>query len=171
MRRLCPIDSRRTLVAETTEKEPKAETPSETQLEKELVALHRRSRRMPGIVVSSLALSVIGAAAIYTLPEPHIALPKLSSFTELFPKPHIALPKFSSLAELFPRETVSVPIPDPAVIATLKDMQFAQQRNAAALQENGATLQQNSGMLQQGTANLESLRQGFTAQQTNLKTI
>jgi hypothetical protein len=171
MRRLCPIDSRRTLVAETTEKEPEAETPSETQLEKELVALHRRSRRMPGIVVSSLALSVIGAAAIYTLPEPHIALPKLSSFTELFPKPHIALPKFSSLAELFPRETVSVPIPDPAVIATLKDMQFAQQRNAAALQENGATLQQNTGMLQQGTANLESLRQGFTAQQTNLKTI
>src|SRR4051794_35809503 len=123
---------------------------------------------MPALVVSSLALTVIAAVAIYTLPEPHIALPTFSSF-----------------AELFPRETVSVPIPDPAVIATLKDMQFAQQQNAAALAENGATLQQNTAMLQQnaamlqqnaamlqqGAANLESLRQGFTAQQTNLKTI
>jgi hypothetical protein len=149
-------------VVETTEKEPEAETPgAKTQLEKELVALHRRSSRMPALVVSSLALTVIGAAAIYTLPEPHIALPKFSSF-----------------AELFPRETVSVPIPDPAVIATLKDMQFAQQQNAAALQEHGGTLQQNTamlqqntGMLQQGAANLDSLRQGFTAQQTNLKMI
>ena len=159
-------------MAETTEKEPEAETPSEkTQLEKELVVLHRRSSRMPTLVVSSLALTVIGAVAIYTLPEPHIALPKFSSFAELFPQSHIALPKFSSFAELLPRQTVSVPVPDPAVMAALKEMQFAQQRNAAALQENGATLQQNTGMLQQGAANLDSLRQGFTAQQTNLKTI
>src|SRR4051812_33736409 len=126
---------------------------------------------MPALVVSSLALTVIGAVTIYTLPEPHIALPKFSSF-----------------AELFPRETVSVPIPDPAVIATLKEMQsaqlrneaalqslkdihWAQERHAAALQENGAALQQNTGMLRQSAATLESLRQGFTAQQTNLKTV
>src|SRR3954447_14855828 len=157
MRRLCPIDPRRrrTQVAETPEKEPDAETLSkETQLGKEPVALTRRSSRMLAMVVSSLALTVIGAVAIYALPEANVALPNFSSF-----------------AELFPRHTASVPIPDPAVIATLKDIQSAQQRNAAALQENGAALQQNTGLVQQGAATLESLRQGFTTQQTHQKTI
>jgi hypothetical protein len=142
-------------VAETPEKDSEAETLSEkTQLEKGLVALHRPSSRMPAILVSSLALTVIGALAVYA-----------------FPEAHTALPKFSSFAELFPREMVSIPVPDPVVIATLKDVQIAQQRNAAVLQENAAGLQQNTGMLHQGAANLESLRQGFTTQQTNLKTI
>ena len=142
-------------MAETPEKEPQAETLNkETQLDKEPVALNRRSNRTPAIVVSSLALAVIGAVAIYTLPEFNIALPSFSSF-----------------AELFPRETASAPIPDPAVSATLKDIESAQQQNVAALQENGAVLQQNTAMLQQGAATLEFLRQGFTAQQTNLKTI
>ena len=138
-----------------TEKEPQAETLNKkTQLDKEPVAVNTRSSLMPAIVVSSLALTAIGAVAIYALPQPNIALPN-----------------FSSLAELLPRKTASVPIPDPAVIATLKDIQSAQQRNAAALQENGIGLQQNTGMLQQSAASLESLRQGFTAQQTNLKAI
>jgi hypothetical protein len=142
-------------VAETPEKEPQAETLNkETQLDKEPVALNGRSSRMPAIVVSSLALAVISAAAIYALP-----------------KFNIALPNFISFAELFPRETASAPLPDPAVSATLKDIQSAQQQNAAALQKNGAVLQQNTAMLQQGAATLESLRQGFTSQQTNLKTI
>jgi hypothetical protein len=142
-------------VAETPEKEPQAEALNkETQLDKEPVALNRRSSRMTAIVVSSLALAVIGAVAIYALPEFNIALPNFSTF-----------------AELFPRETTSAPIPDPAVSATLKDIQSAQQQNVAALQENGAVLQQNTAMLQQGAATLESLRQGFSAQQANLKTI
>ena len=142
-------------MAETPEKEPQAETLNkETQLDKEPVALNGRSSRMPAIVVSSLALAVIVAAAIYVLPNFNIALPNFSSF-----------------AELFPSETASAPIPDPAVSATLKDIQSAQQQNAAALQENGAVLQQNTAMLQQGAATLESLKQGFTAQQTNLKSI
>jgi hypothetical protein len=149
------IDPRRTQVAETAEKEPQAEIPNKkTQLDKEPLALNRRSSRMPAIVVSSLALAVIGAAAIYALPQFNIALPNFSSF-----------------AELFPRETASAPIPDPAVSATLKDIQSAQQQNEAALRENGAVLQQNTAMLQQGATTLESLRQSFTAQQTNLKTI
>jgi hypothetical protein len=155
-------------VAETPEKEPEAETLSEeTQLGKEPVALNRRSGRIPAIVVSSLALTFITAVTLSALPEYNIALPNFSSF-----------------AELFPRGTASVPIPDPAISATLKDIQSAQQRNVAALEKNGATLQQNTGMLQQeaatleslrqlqlGAATLESLRQGFTVQQTNLKTI
>ncbi len=142
-------------MAETPEKEPEAETLSkETQLDKEPVALNGRSSRMPAIVVSSLALTVIGALATYALSEFNIAPPTFSSF-----------------AALFPRETASAPIPDPAVSATLKDIQSAQQRNAAALRENGTALQQNTAMVQQGAAALEPLRQGFTAQQANLKAI
>ena len=141
-------------MAETPEKEPQAETLNkETQLDKEPVALNGRSSRMPAIVVSSLALAVISAAAIYALP-----------------KFNIALPNFSSFAEIFPRAAASAPIPDP-VTAALKDIQSSQQKNADTLQENGTALQQNTAMLQQGAATLESLRQGFTAQQTNLKTI
>jgi hypothetical protein len=37
--------------------------------------------------------------------------------------------------------------------------------------KNGAALQQNTAMLQQGAAALETLRQGFTAQQTTLKAV
>ena len=135
-------------MAETPEKGLQAEALNEeTQLDKQPVALNGRSSRMPVIVVSLLALAVISGAAVYALP-----------------KFNIALPNFASFAELFPRETASAPIPDPAVGAILKDIQSAQQQNAAALQENGAALQQNA-------ATLESLRQGFTAQQTNLKTV
>ncbi len=135
-------------MAETPEKEPQAETlDKETQLDKQPVDLNRRSSRMPAIVVSVSALVVIGAAAIY------------------------ALPNLSSFAELFPREAASAPIPDPAVTAALKDIQSAQQQNAVTLQENGAALLQNAAMLQQGAATLESLRQTFTAQQTDLKRI
>jgi hypothetical protein len=142
-------------LAETPEKEPEAEALNKaTQFDKEPVTLNRQSSRMPAIVVSSLALVVIGAVVIYTLP-----------------KFNIALPNFSSFAELFPRERASAPISDPAVSATLKDIQSAQQQNAAALHEDGAILQQNVAMLQQGAATLESLKQGFTTQQTNLKTI
>jgi hypothetical protein len=141
-------------VAETPKKEPQAEIPNKAQLDKEPVALNRRSSRVPAIVVSSFVLAVIGAMAINSLPEFNIALPNFSSF-----------------AALFPRETASAPTPDPAVSASLKDIQSAQQQNIAALQENAAILQQNTAMLQQGATSLESVRQGFTAQQTSLKTI
>jgi hypothetical protein len=135
-------------VAETADTEPRAETPSkETQLGEQPAAPSRRSRRVPVIVGSLSASVLIGAAAAY------------------------ALSNFNSFAELFPHETASAPIPDPAVSATLKDIQSFQQQNAAALQENGAVLQQNVAMLQQGAANLESLRQSFTTQQTDLKRI
>jgi uncharacterized coiled-coil protein SlyX len=87
------------------------------------------------------------------------------------PNFNIALPNFSSFAEPFPREAASAPIPDPTVTTALKDIQSSQQQNAAALQENGAVLQQNAAMLQQGEATLDSLRQNFTAQQTDLKRI
>jgi hypothetical protein len=40
---------------------------------------------MPAMFVFSSALTFLGAGATFTLPEPHIALPKFSSLAELFP--------------------------------------------------------------------------------------
>ena len=130
-------------MAETADTKPQAEMP--TQLDKPPAAPSRRSGGGPAIVVSISALVLIGAAATYLLQN------------------------FNSIAELFPHEAASAPIPDPVVSATLKDIQSFQQKNAAALQENGAVLQQNTALLQQGAANLESLRQSFTARQTDLE--
>jgi uncharacterized coiled-coil protein SlyX len=141
-------------VSETPEKEPQAETLNkETQLDQQSIAPIKRSSRMPAIVVS-LALALIGAAATYALPNFNIALPNFSSF-----------------AELFPRETASAPIPDPAISAALKDIQSVQEQQVATLQENGAVQQQNTAMLEQDVVALQSLKQGFTSQQTTLKTI
>jgi hypothetical protein len=142
-------------LTEAPEKEPETERLGrDTQFDKERAALKRRSGRKPAIVVCSLALAIMGAVSTYALPDFNVALPNFSSFPELFR-----------------RETASAPLPGPDVNAALKDIQSAQERNAAALQENGAALRQNTTMLQQGAPVLESLRQGFTAQQTNLKAI
>ncbi len=141
-------------MAETPEKEPQAEAVNKaTQLDEQPVIPSGRSSRMWAIVACSLALGVSGAVAIYTLPEFNIALPNFSSF-----------------AELFPPAAAPAPLPDPVTVA-LKDIQSSQQKNADAIQENGNVLRQNTAVLQQGAATLESLRQGFATQQTNLKMI
>ena len=141
-------------MAEASEKEPRAGTLNkETQLGKQPALPNRRSRRMWAIVMSVPALVVIGAAGVCALP--------------IF---NIAFPNFSSFEDMFPRAAASAPIPDP-VTAALKDIQASQQKNADTLQENGTVLQQYTAVLQQGVSNQESLRQAFTAQQTNLKTI
>jgi hypothetical protein len=145
-------------LAETPEKEPEAERLSrDPQFDKERAALKSRSSRMPSIIVSLLVLTAIGAAGTFALPEFDIALPKFSNFAQLFPRE--------------PTSLTPAPATGPDVSATLKDIQSAQERSVAALQENGAALQQNTAIFQQGATALESLRQGFTVQQTNLKTI
>ena len=73
------------------------------------------SSRVPAIAVSLSALAVIGAATAYTLPN-------LNRFVEQFQHETVTV-----------HETVSVPIPDPVVSATLKDIQMSQQQSAAAL--------------------------------------
>jgi uncharacterized coiled-coil protein SlyX len=141
-------------VAETLDNEPQARAPNnETQLDQQPVALSRPSSRRPAIVGASFALIVIGAAA-YDLP-----------------KFDVVLPNFPSFAELSPSKIAAAPIPDPAVGATLKEIQSAQQQDVAAVQESGALLKQNTAILQQGAATLESLKQGLTVQQTTLKSI
>jgi hypothetical protein len=88
-----------------------AETPEkETQGDKQPEAAQQgASSRVPAIVVSLSALAVISAATAYSLPN------------------------FNRFAAQSPHETASVPIPDPVVSATLKDIQLSQQQNAAVL--------------------------------------
>ena len=129
-----------------------AETPDkETQGDKQPEATQQgASSRVPAILVSLSALAVIGAAAANALPNfnrfslPHfnrLSLPNFNGFS---------LPNFSRFAAQSPHETVSAPIPDPAVSATLRDIQLSQQQN---------------------TAVLVSLTQSFATQQADLRRI
>lgn len=104
-----------------------AETPDkETQGDKQPEAAQQgASSRVPAIVVSLFALAVIGAATANSLPNfNHFSLPSFNRFS---------LPNFNRFAAQSPHETASAPIPDPAVSATLKDIQLSQQQNAAVL--------------------------------------
>jgi hypothetical protein len=112
-----------------------AETPDkETQGDKQPEATQQgASSRVPAIMVSLSALAVIGAATANALPNfnrfvlpnfNRLSLPNFDGFS---------LPNFDRFAAQSPRETASVPIPDPAVSATLKDIQLSQQQNAAVL--------------------------------------
>jgi hypothetical protein len=107
-------------VAETLDKEKYPENQSAT--------LPRVSSQAPAIVISLtfFALAFISAATAY------------------------ALSNFNRVAERSPHETASAPIPEPVIGATLKDIQRAQQQNAAVL---------------------ESLTQSSAVQQTDLKRI
>jgi hypothetical protein len=112
-----------------------AETPEkETQGDKQPEAAPPGPSRRVAIVVSLSALAVIGAATANALPNfirfsslPHfnrLSLPNFNGFS---------LPNFNRFAAQSPHETASVPIPEPAVSATLKDIQLSQQQNAAVL--------------------------------------
>jgi hypothetical protein len=112
-----------------------AETPDkETQGDKQPEAAQQgASSRVPAIMVSISALAVIGAATANSLPNfdrfsfpnfNHFSLPNFDRFS---------LPNFDRFAAQSPHETASAPIPDPAVSATLKDIQLSQQQNAAVL--------------------------------------
>jgi hypothetical protein len=111
-----------------------AETPDkETQGDKQPEATPQGAASRVAIVVSLSALAVIGAATANALPNfnrfslPHfnrLSLPNFNGFS---------LPNFNRFVAQSPHETVSAPIPDPAVRATLRDIQLSQQQNAAVL--------------------------------------
>jgi hypothetical protein len=105
-----------------------AEIPDkETQGDKQPEAAQQgASSRVPAIVVSLSALAVIGAATANSLPN-------FNSFS--LPNFDFSLPNFNRFAAQphTPHKTASAPIPDPAVSATLKDIQLSQQQNAAVL--------------------------------------
>lgn len=135
-------------VTTAPETRPEAETP-EKQLEP--MTQRRHSSRKSILLLSLFALFVNGGAAIYTLPSFDIAIPDFSSM----------------VAELLPH--ASAPIPDPIVTGALKDIQSAQQQHLAALQEGESTLQQNTVLLLRGSATLDALKQGLSAQQSDVK--
>ncbi len=112
-----------------------AETPDkETQRDKQPeVPKQGASSRVPAIVVSLSALAVIGAATANFIPNfDRLSLPKFDHFS-LPNFDHFSLPNFDRFAAQSPHETASVPIPDPPVSATLKDIQLSQQQNTAVL--------------------------------------
>jgi hypothetical protein len=115
-----------------------AETPDkETQGDKQPEAAQQgASSRVPALAVSLSALAVIGAVTANSLPNfNRFSLPNFD---------HFSLPNFNRFAAQSPHETASAPIPDPAVSATLKDIQLSQQQNAAvlvSLTQSSATLQ------------------------------
>ena len=162
----------------TSETQSKAET-TDRQLDSVLPS--RKPGRKSILALSVFALGLNATAAVYTLSPSDFVLPNVSI-----------------LAELLPHQKASDPIPDP-VVATLKDIQSAQQQqaaalkdiqsaqqqhaaalkdiqsahqqHAAALQENGSSLQQNTTLLQQDSTTFSSLRQSITDEQIDVKKV
>jgi hypothetical protein len=99
------------------------------------------SSRASAIVVSLSALAVISAATAY------------------------ALSNFDRFAGRSPHETASVPIPDPVVGATLKDIQLSQQQNAAVLK----SLTQSSATQQADLRRISSQLSSLAAQAAALQ--
>jgi hypothetical protein len=156
-----------------------AETPDkETQEDKQPESAQQgASSRVPAIVVSLFALAIIGAATANFLPN-----------FNRFSLPNFSLPNFNRFAAQSPHETASAPIPDPAVSATLKDIQLSQQQNAAvlvSLTQSAATQQADLKRIsrqlsslaaqadaqQQNAVVLVSLMQSSVTQQADLKRI
>jgi hypothetical protein len=157
-------------VAETPDKETQGDS------QPEAAARQRASSRVPAIVVSLSALAVIGAATANFLPSfsspdfnrfslPNFSLPDFNRLS----LPNFSLPDFNRFVAPSPHETASAPIPDPAVNATLKDIQLSQQENAAvlvSLTQSSATQQADlkriSRQLSLVTAQLNSMQNAMT---------
>jgi inosine-uridine nucleoside N-ribohydrolase len=130
-----------------------AETPDkETQGDKQPEAAQQRaSSRVPAIVVSLSALAVIGAVTANSLPNFNsFSLPNLD---------HFSLPDFSRFAAQPhpPHKTAAAPMPDPALSATLKDIQLSQQQNAAVLVSLTQSLATQQADLERISRQLSSL--------------
>jgi hypothetical protein len=147
-------------------------------------ALQGASSRVPALAVFLFALAVIGAATANFLADfTRVSLPNFS-----FSLPNLSLPNFNRFAAQSPHETASVPIPEPAASATLKDIQLSQQQNAAvlvSLTQSSATQQADLKKIsrqlstlaaqadaqQQNAVVLVSLMQNSVTQQADLKRI
>jgi len=109
-----------------------AETPDIGGIQPEAV-LEGPSGRVLAIAVSLAALAVIGAATANSLPDfDRFSLPDFSRIS-LPNFDHVSLPNLNPFAARSPHETASAPILNPAVSATLKNIELSQQQNAAVL--------------------------------------
>ncbi len=115
-----------------------AETPDKEAQGEPETAHQGALGRVPAIVVSLSALAVIGAAIANSLPNfnrlalPNFSLPNFDRFA-LPDFDRFSLPNFNRFVAHSPHETASVPIPEPPVSATLKDIQLSQQQGAVVL--------------------------------------
>jgi cell division protein FtsB len=133
----------------------------ETQKQPEQAVKAKPSSRKTIVAFATLALAINGTAAVYTLPS-HDGISI----------PNWPLPNLSTVAELFSREPVSISVPIPEAVTTaLTDIQSSQQLTVAAVHENESSLQQNAVLLRQGITSLDSLKQGMSTQQTDVKKI
>jgi hypothetical protein len=135
---------------------------------------------VPTLAVSLAALAVIGAATANSLPDfnrislpdfSHISWPNFDHFSlpnftlPNFSWPNFSWPNFDRFAAPSPHETVSVPIPDPVVTATLKDIQISQQQNAVVL----ASLTQSSANQQADLKRISRQISSLAAQTDSLQ--
>ncbi len=151
-----------------------AETPDKKTQGHREAALRGAPSQVPAIAVSLAALAVIGAATANSLPDfNRLSLPNFNRFSlPNFSLPsfdHFSLPNFSRFVADSPPEKASVPIPDPVVTATLRDIQLSQQQNAAvlvSLTQSSATQQTDlkriSRQLYSLTAQAEALQRAVT---------
>jgi hypothetical protein len=154
-----------------------AETPEkETQGDNQPEAAQLGPSSRVAIVVSLSALAVIGAATANALPNFHrfslpnfhrLSLPNFNGF---------ALPNFWPNFNRFAaqsHETVSAPIPDPAVSATLKDIQLSQRQNAvvlASLTQSSATQQADLKRISRQLSSLAAQTDALQSAMTPLTT-
>jgi hypothetical protein len=113
-----------------------AETPDKAGKQPE-AAPQEPSSRVLAIAVSLAALAVIGAATANSLPDfnglsSSFSLPDLSRVS-LPNFDRFSLPNFNRFAGRPPHQTPPPPKLDPAVSATLKNIELSQQQNAAVL--------------------------------------
>jgi hypothetical protein len=131
--------------------------PSETQSQTEQIELAVPTwppSRKSILALSVFALGINATAAVYTMSPSDFALPDVSGL----------------VAELLPHDRAPAPIPE-AVVAALKEIQSAQQQQAATLQEHSALLQQNAALLQQDSATFAALRHGLTDEKSDVKKV
>jgi hypothetical protein len=110
-----------------------AEMPDKETQGQPQAALQGVSSPAPAVMIALAAVAVIGAATANALPNfkgfswpnfNRLSLPNFDGFS---------LPDLNRFVAQSPHETASVPIPDPAVSAALKDIQQSQQQNAVVL--------------------------------------
>ena len=109
-------------------KTPEAQNQNQQAIAK---ASTKKSSRKSILALSILALGINSTAAVYTLSPSDFALPNIANLT---------LPDISRLTELLPQPKAFEPTPDPT-LATLKEIQSAQEKHFAALQANNVLRQ------------------------------
>ena len=139
-------------VTQTSENQSQADQPEST-------APTKKSSRKSILALAVFALGINSTAAYYTLSPPDVALHDLSKLAELIPH------------ELLPQWKASDPISNDPAVASLKNIQSAQQQHVASLQENSFLLQQNTDLLQQGSMTLASLRKSVVDEHADVKKI